>query len=98
MGETGGVRLEIHVRPSASRAAVGGSHRGALVVRVTQPAEQGKATAAALASVARALGVPPRSVTLVRGATSRHKLLDIATGDERSLRQRLRSLLDAAQV
>lgn len=91
------MRLEIHVRPRASSTTVGGTHAGALVVRVTQPADQGKATAAALRAVADALGVPSRSVTLVRGATSRNKLIDIATtpSEQRSVERRLTSLLEA---
>lgn len=56
---------------------MGGEHDGALVVRVAEPADRGRATAAALAAVADALGLPARSVTLVRGATSRRKLLDV---------------------
>ncbi len=72
------MRLEIHVRPGASRTGVGGAHDGALLVRVTEPAHAGKATAAALKAVADALEVPPRSVTLVRGATTRRKLIEVA--------------------
>jgi len=71
------MRLEIHVRPGASRTAVGGTHDGALLVRVIEPPDGGRATAAALRAVAEALRVPHRAVTLVRGATSRRKLLEI---------------------
>ncbi|MGO9560240.1 MAG: DUF167 domain-containing protein [Acidimicrobiales bacterium] len=71
------MRVAIHVRPGASRTSVGGEHDGALVVRVVEPADGGRATNAALRAVADALAVPRRSVTLVRGATSRRKLIDI---------------------
>jgi uncharacterized protein len=67
------MRLEIHVRPGASTTIVGGEHDGALVVRVVESADEGRATKAALKAVAKALGLPRRSVTLVRGATSRRK-------------------------
>ncbi|MHB1785759.1 MAG: DUF167 domain-containing protein [Acidimicrobiales bacterium] len=72
--------MEIHVRPGASTTAVGGKHDGALVVRVVEPADAGRATDAALRAVARALAVPRRSVKLVRGATARRKLLEIEVG------------------
>lgn len=49
----------------------------ALVVAVTEPAVDGRATAAALKAVARALGVPVRDVTLVSGATNRTKVIDV---------------------
>jgi uncharacterized protein YggU (UPF0235/DUF167 family) len=89
------VRLEIHVRPGASQAGVGGGHDGALVVRVVEPADRGRATAAALRAVADALGVPPRSVTLVRGAASRRKVVavDVAGAGEEAVAARLAALL-----
>lgn len=94
---TGAARVEIHVRPGASRAAVGGTHDGALLVRVTEPADRGRATAAALQALAEALAVPRRSVTLVRGATSRRKVVevDLAGTDRETVGARLVSLLGA---
>ena len=85
------MRVEVHVKPGASRTEVGGTHDGALVVRVTARAVDGKATEAVLTAVAAALGVPAKDVTLVRGATSRRKLLEVAGADE----QRLRALCTA---
>jgi uncharacterized protein YggU (UPF0235/DUF167 family) len=73
------MRVEIHVRPGASTTAVGGVHDDALVVRVVEPADAGRATEAALRAVAEAVGLPRRAVTLVRGATSRRKLVEIDT-------------------
>lgn len=89
------MRLEVHVRPNSSRTRVGGTHDGALVVRVATPATSGRATQAALQAVAHALGIPRSAVTLVRGATSRRKLLDVAanTTDEELLIERLQQLL-----
>jgi uncharacterized protein YggU (UPF0235/DUF167 family) len=73
-------RLAIRVKPGAARARVGGSYgnAGALVVAVTERAVDGKATAAALAAVARALGLPRSAVTLLTGAASRDKVLELA--------------------
>jgi uncharacterized protein YggU (UPF0235/DUF167 family) len=78
------VRIAIRVRPGAGRTAVGGSHDGALVVRVGARAVDGKATEAALAAVADAFGVRRSAVVLVTGATSRTKVIDVdgGTGDE----------------
>jgi uncharacterized protein YggU (UPF0235/DUF167 family) len=56
---------------------VGGEHGGALVVRVVEPADRGRATTAALKAIADELGVPRRLVKLVNGATSRRKVIDI---------------------
>lgn len=49
----------------------------ALVVAVTERAVDGAATTAALRAVARAFGVRPRQVQLIRGATSRSKVLEV---------------------
>jgi uncharacterized protein YggU (UPF0235/DUF167 family) len=71
------VRVALRVRPGAGRTAVGGSHDGALVVRVAARAVDGRATEAALAAVASALGVRRREVALVSGATSRTKVIEV---------------------
>ena len=83
------MRLTIRVRPGSARPAVGGEYAGALVVRVSERAVDGKATAAALAAVAAAFSVPRSAVTLVSGASSRTKIVEVAAGDPEVLAQRL---------
>ena len=90
-GHTGVVRITIWVRPGSARPGVGGEHDGALIVRVGAPAVDGKATAAALAAVAAAFGVRPNAVTLVAGAASRRKIVDLA-GANRAALDRLLAL------
>ena len=66
------------MKPGAGRSRVGGRYGlDALVVAVTEPAVDGRATAAALKAVAAALGVSATGLRLVAGATSRTKLLEI---------------------
>lgn len=77
------MRLEIHVHPGATSTKVGGEYGGALVVRVSEPAEGGRATTAALKAVANALLLPNRSVTLVQRTKSRRKVIDIVIDDPR---------------
>ena len=79
------MRVPIHVKPGSSRTAVGGAHDGALVVRVTSRAVEGAATEAALRAVADAFDVPRRAVTLVHGATSRHKVVEVDGGRPEAL-------------
>jgi uncharacterized protein len=85
LGPEVGMRVTIRVQPRSSRTAVGGSHGGALVVRVTEPAVDGRATEAALRAVAEALGVRRRDVVLVSGATSRTKVIDVDGSDDAAL-------------
>jgi uncharacterized protein YggU (UPF0235/DUF167 family) len=88
------VRLTIRVRPGSSTTAVGGRYDGGttLVVRVTPPAVDGRATEAALRAVAQAFSVAPRSVRLVSGVRGRTKILDVS-GDDHELARRLAELL-----
>lgn len=79
------VRITIRVRPGSARPGVGGEHAGALVVRVSARAVDGKATEAALAAVADAFGVRRSAVSLVSGASSRTKVVDIDSSDPRVL-------------
>ena len=75
------MRITVRVRPGSTRTGVGGQHDGALVVRVHQRAVDGQATAAALTALATAFGVRSQAVTLVSGAASRTKIVDIVGGD-----------------
>ena len=79
------MRLTVRVRPGAARTRVGGRYGegdgAALVVAVSARAVDGAATAAVLAAVAQAFEVRTRAVTLVTGATSRTKVLDVDIDD-----------------
>ncbi|WP_076842733.1 MULTISPECIES: DUF167 domain-containing protein [Protofrankia] len=66
-----------------------------LVVRVTAPAVDGQATESALRALATAFGVRRREVVLVRGATSRTKIVEISGLPESALRSRLAELTAA---
>lgn len=74
------MRIAVRVKPGSPHERVGGLHGDALVVRVTPRAVDGRATEAALRALAKALGVPNAAVTLVTGATSRDKVVEV-TGD-----------------
>jgi len=53
-------------------------HGGSLKIRLAAPAAEGRANSALLALLADAFGVPTHAVTLVRGATSRRKVVRVA--------------------
>ncbi|MEZ5157104.1 MAG: DUF167 domain-containing protein [Solirubrobacterales bacterium] len=78
MAADGCVSIPIRVIPRAKRSGVGGEREGRLLVRVAAPPVGGKANAAVVAALAEALGVPKRSVEIVRGVTSRDKVVRVA--------------------
>lgn len=71
------MRIAVHVTPKSGRDEVVGWRGGELSVRVTAAPEEGKANAAVCALLAGSLGVPKRSVRVVRGESSRHKQVEI---------------------
>ncbi len=75
--------MDLHVQPGAKKTAVAGVHGDALRIRVAAPPAGGRANAELIDFLAGALGVPRRSLQLVKGAASRRKSvrLDHATTD-----------------
>lgn len=69
-------RLAVRVTPGA-RSELLEIADGKLLAKVRAKPEGGKANEAVKALIARALGVAPSRVDLLRGATSRQKLLQI---------------------
>jgi uncharacterized protein YggU (UPF0235/DUF167 family) len=69
-------RLALRVTPGARGEGLT-IEDGRLLAKVRAKPEDGKATQAAMALVAQALGLAASRVRLLRGATSREKLLEI---------------------
>ena len=70
-----GLFLAVKVQPRASRNALAGLHGDELKIAVTAPPVDSAANQAVVEFLAENLGLPRRAVTLVRGQTSRHKVL-----------------------
>ncbi|SMX31819.1 DUF167 domain-containing protein [Actibacterium lipolyticum] len=68
-----GTEIALRVTPKASRNAVK-QEKGGLRVYVTTVPEGGKANAAVVKLLAKAVGVPKTRLRLVRGQTSRDKV------------------------
>ncbi|MBI2723874.1 MAG: DUF167 domain-containing protein [Chloroflexi bacterium] len=83
-------RLRVRLTPRAGGDALGGWRDGVLHVRVAAPPADGRANDALLRLVAAATGVPPSRVTLVSGARSRVKLIEITGLSEDDVARRLR--------
>jgi uncharacterized protein (TIGR00251 family) len=78
--------LRVRLQPRASRNEIVGARDGVLVVRVTAPPVDGKANAALCALLARAAGVAPSRVAVVRGQTARDKVVRVDGMEEAALR------------
>lgn len=69
-------RLAVRVTPGAKSEGIE-IDGGRVLVKVRAKPEDGKATAAVQELLARALGLAPSNVEMLRGATSREKLFRI---------------------
>ncbi len=88
-GGAGRIGFSVRVTTRAGQDAVDGvGPGGELLVRVRAAPAEGAANAALLRTIAAACNVAPSRVTLVRGATSRVKQVEIegVSGDELAAR------------
>jgi len=79
------MRVSIRVHPGTRRTEVGGRYGTedppVLIVRVAAPAVDGRANEAVRKALAAAFGVKASAVTVLSGATSRSKVVEIDGGD-----------------
>jgi len=81
--------LLVRVTPAASRDALLGWQGDVLRLSVAAPAQRGKANEALLRLLSTALGLPRQRLRIVRGQTSRQKVIAVEGLDEAEVRARL---------
>jgi len=69
--------IRVRLQPRASSSRITGEKDGVIQVRVTAPPVDGEANAALEKLVAKKLGIAKSKVKVVKGETSREKLLEI---------------------
>jgi uncharacterized protein len=80
--------LAVRLQPRARRDEIVGERNGVLVVRVTAPPVDGRANAALCRLIAKAVGVAPSNVEIVRGHGSRDKVVRVADVDKGALHRK----------
>lgn len=81
------MKIFTKIKPnSRHREEVIANDDGSLTIYIKAPAIEGRANLAAVKLVAKYCGVTPSRVKLVRGATSRNKVFEIADKSPDSLR------------
>jgi len=90
--------IAVRVKPGSSRVRVGGRYDGphgpALIVAVTAPPVDGRATEATLRALAAALRVKPATLSVRVGTTSRDKVIAV-TDAPPDLQDRVARLRDS---
>ncbi len=79
-------RLKLNVTPGASEEGIAGWRGQSLRLKVRARPEKGRANEAVIRLLASHLGVPRASLSIVRGATSRDKLVEVDGLSEDQLR------------
>jgi uncharacterized protein (TIGR00251 family) len=82
-------QIDVRLQPRAKRDEIVGEREGVLVVRVTAPPIEGRANDALCALIARRARVGRTRVEVVRGASSRDKVVRVEGVDAAVLRGRL---------
>ena len=91
--------LRVRVQPGArATGLVGWMADGALKLKVSEPAEAGRANRAVEALLAEALGLRASAVRVVRGLSSRAKVVDVDGLDEGAIRSRITAALEGERA
>jgi len=81
--------ITVRLHPRSRANEIVGERAGALLVRVTAPPLEGRANDALCRLLAKRVHVGVRSVSVVRGAGSREKLVRVEGIDREALREAL---------
>ena len=81
--------LSIRLTPRAARERLAAGPDGGFVAHVTAPPVEGAANAALCRLVAKAAGVPPSRVSVVRGRRGRQKVVRVDGLDDAAARARI---------
>jgi uncharacterized protein (TIGR00251 family) len=87
----GGVLLRVHVVPRAGRSGIAGTRDGALLVRLNAAPVDGAANAELIETIADAVGVPKRAVSIISGEKSRRKTVRVSGVSVDEVRSKLSS-------
>jgi hypothetical protein len=81
----GGIRIEIKVQPRSSKNQLAGEQEGALKIKLTAAPVDGEANQALISFLSASFKIPKKNITLLKGETSRHKLVEIIGMDKNQL-------------
>ena len=69
--------LRLKVTPNASRSEIAGFSDGVLQVKISAPPVKGKANRELVTLLSRILGVKKSAIAIVKGQTSRNKVISV---------------------
>ncbi len=90
--------LEIHLQPGAKKSEIVGFRGNVLWVKVAAPPEKGKANDALIELLSGILSLPKKDLSLVRGLTSRQKVVAVSSMSMETMRSKLARFMPDKQL
>jgi uncharacterized protein (TIGR00251 family) len=87
-----GATFQVKVHPRARKNAITGVLGDALKLALTSPPVEGRANEACIEFIAKFLNVPPSSVTIAAGESSRQKLIRVTGIRAAQVEEKLRAI------
>jgi len=84
-----GAEISLRVYPNAARNEISGLAEGVLRVRVAAPPFKGRANRELIAFLGQKLGVGKGRLTIIRGQTSRNKVITVEGLSQEEIMRRL---------
>jgi len=91
-----GIQFSAAIQPRASRNQILGVHNESLKIKLTSPPVDGAANQACIKFLAKAFGISPSRISIVRGETSRNKTIQFEAMDPKTFMNTLDSLIPGA--
>ena len=88
-----GIQFAAAIQPRASQNKILGIHSHCLKIKLTSPPVDGAANQACIRFLAKAFGIAPSRIAIVRGKTSRNKTIQFQAMDEQTFLKKLASLI-----
>jgi uncharacterized protein (TIGR00251 family) len=89
--------VQVHVQPGARTSEIQGVRNGVVYVRVAAPPREGRANRALLELMARTMAVKKGDLEIIRGHTSRDKVVAVQGITSAEVMQRLEGTLPGMQ-
>jgi uncharacterized protein len=91
-----GIRFAAAIQPRASRNQILGIHNHCLKIKLTSPPVDGAANQACIKFLAKAFGISPSRLSIVKGETSRNKTIQLEGMDPKDFLNALAPLISEA--
>jgi hypothetical protein len=91
-----GIQFAAAIQPRASRNQILGIHNHCLKIKLTSPPVDGAANQACIKFLAKAFGISPSRVSIVKGETSKNKTIQFEGMNPETFMNTLASLISKA--